>query len=132
MNIVRYWLERHRLRREIMALVRAGELQEAEQEQRPNRVAGPLVLYESLEYDRLIQQAHRLGVIYVRDHSVDAGYELDEGGHLSGPGYPQLRRAVADAKFARAEKWAKLIGLLVTALTGLLGAAIGLVTLLRR
>jgi hypothetical protein len=130
-NTIRYWLERRRLRREIKRLTLAGEEERADQEGEPSNLAGPIVLYGLLEYERLRDKAHRLGIEFEHNPQLHEGYDADETGRLVGVGYPRLRRAISDERFRRVERWTKILVPLLTALTGLAGSVIGLLSFLR-
>lgn len=125
------WRERRRLRRQIATLVRAGEEEAAAAEGRPSALAGPLVQLELLEYQRLIETAHRLGIDYQPDPNRRDGYEITPDGRLGGPGYAKLRKAIRDERLRIAESWAKILVPVITALTGLLGLVVTLITVAR-
>jgi hypothetical protein len=127
-----YWRERRRLRREIAAMVRRGEEQEAALAERPSALAGPLVIFELLEYERLKRKARRLGIDYQGLSDNRDGYEITEDGQLSGEGYARLRKAIRDERLSIAEKWVKILVPLITAIAGLVGVLVALVSLSRK
>jgi hypothetical protein len=127
-----YWRERRRLKREIAELIQRGEAEQAELEGRPSALAGPLILFQMLEYERLMKKARRLGIEYKRPTDHDDGYELTENGQLVGEGYARLRKMIRDERLNVAEKWVKILVPLITAIASVLGLIIALITISRK
>jgi hypothetical protein len=134
-----YWRERRRLRREIKASARAQRLRPFDPHDEEHirtgegdPIAAPLCLYELIEYERLIDKAHRLGIDYKYDPKAREGYEVNEDGRLVGPGHARLRKAIRDERFNTAERYVKIFVPLITALTGLVGVIVALITVSRK
>ncbi len=113
-------------------MVRRGEEQEAALAERPSALAGPLVQFELLEYERLMRKARRLGIDYQGLSDGRDGYEITEDGQLSGEGCARLRKAIRDERLNIAERWVKILVPLITAIAGLVGVLVALVSLSRK
>jgi len=98
---------------------------------------------EVAETDELMHEALRWGVEAPRGHGMWEDDMDDHGGTqeeieeatsfwLTKNGKVTVRRLINEAKRKNVEWWVKIIGTIVAAITGLLGALIGVVAILKK
>jgi hypothetical protein len=85
-----------------------------------------------LKTQTLLRKADRLSIDITPEKNPQWWYKLSEAGYpiLTKSGQIRVKKLIDDEKFVRWERWIKLAAPIITALTGLVGAFIGLMALL--
>jgi hypothetical protein len=135
------WRERRKLKRQLADITRrytprlkaaSEENREAIEGERESEMVSPYILLELLETERLLKKVRKLGIDYKYDQTWWAENEITEQSWLNNRGHAKLRKLIRDERFNIAGQWVKILVPVLTALMGLLGLLVALVTVLRK
>jgi hypothetical protein len=134
------WRERRRLKRELAEITRryspilkaaSEEEREAIMNERESEMAGPYILLEMSETDRLLRKVRKLGIDYKSESTWWVENEITEQSWLSNVAYAKLRKLIRDERFNIAEKWVKILVPVLTAVISILGLIVALVSVIK-
>ena len=140
MLILDEWRERRRLRRELAEITgryssRLKAANEEEREaivnERESEMAGPYILLEMSETDRLLRKVRKLGIDYKSESTWWVENEITEQSWLSNVAHAKLRKLIRDERFNIAEKWVKILVPVLTAVISILGLIVALVSVIK-
>jgi len=140
MQMLDEWRERRRLRRQIAEITRlyspkvkaaSEEEREAILNERESEMAGPYILLEMSETDRLLKKVRKLGIDYKSESTWWLENEITEQSWLSNVGHAKLRKLIRDERFNIAEKWVKILVPVLTAVISILGLIVALVSVIK-
>jgi hypothetical protein len=87
-----------------------------------------------LKTQQLLRKADRLSIDITPEQNPRWWYTQNEEGYpiLTKSGQIRVKKLIDDERFARSERWIKLLAPIIAALTGLVGTIIGLLAFLWR